>query len=152
MTILERDKDDFEDSIRTEAISLRFIIGSTIARFVSNSLFCHFCWEKERENRSSTMGRCRFLVIHEAFLTKKTRFLVLLLRIVRAGTFFGNATFESWWIRGLMDERWSHFPLRGLSFNQLIQYFFWQSGTLPKIPFSSNAFFCEQNHLLLKKR
>lgn len=32
MTILERDKDDFEDSIRTEAISLRFIIGSTIAR------------------------------------------------------------------------------------------------------------------------
>lgn len=32
MTILERDKDDFEDSIRTEAISIRFIIGSVIAR------------------------------------------------------------------------------------------------------------------------
>ena len=32
MTILERDKNDFEDSIRTEAISIRFIIGGTIAR------------------------------------------------------------------------------------------------------------------------
>jgi len=32
MTILERDKDDFEDSIRTDAISIRFVIGSTIAR------------------------------------------------------------------------------------------------------------------------
>jgi len=34
MTILERDKENFEDSIRTEAISIRFVIGGTIARLV----------------------------------------------------------------------------------------------------------------------
>ena len=52
--------------------------------------------ERKRERKSFFHdGEMPFFGNPRGFFDKKTRFLVLLLRIVRAGTFFGNATFES---------------------------------------------------------